>query len=70
MSERMSEHSGGRERSEQSVASEQVSGASERANGKASGLVLKSVFLTVLDHSGGEETETLGENNGDNYKGL
>ena len=65
----MSESSGGRERSEQSVASEQVSGASERANGQASGLVLQSVLLTVLDHSGGGETETLGGNNGDKHKG-
>ena len=54
----MSEHSGGRERSEQSGASERVSGASERvsgaserANGRASGPVLQSVFLAVLDHS-------------------
>ena len=39
-SERTSEHSGGRERSEQSGASERVSGASERANGRASGPVL------------------------------
>ena len=47
----MSERSGGRERSEQSGASEQVSGVSERANGRASGPVLQSVFLAVLDHS-------------------
>ena len=47
-----------------------MSGASERANGQASGLVLQSVLLTVLDHSGGGETETLGGNNGDNHKGL
>ena len=47
----MSESSGGRERSEQSGASERVSGASERANGRASGLVLQSVFLAVFDHS-------------------
>ena len=51
MSERTSERSGGRERSEQSGASERVSGASERANGRASGPVLQSVFLAVLDHS-------------------
>ena len=48
---RTSERSGGRERSEQSRASEQVSGASERANGRASGPVLQYVFLAVLDHS-------------------
>ena len=51
MSERTSERSGGRERSEQSEASERVSGASERANGRASGPVLQSVFLAVIDHS-------------------
>ena len=47
----MSERSRGRERSEQSGASERVSGASERANGRASGPVLLSVFLAVIDHS-------------------
>ena len=50
-SEQASERSGGRERSEQSEASERVSGASKRANGRASGPVLQSVFLAVLDHS-------------------
>ena len=50
----MSERSGGRERSEQSGASERASGASERANGRASGPVLQSVFLAVIDQSGGE----------------
>ena len=49
--ERTSERSGGRERSEQSGASEGVSGASERANGRASGPVLTSLFLFVPDHS-------------------
>ena len=29
----------------------EVSGASERANGRASGPVLPSVFLAVIDHS-------------------
>ena len=29
----------------------EVSGASERANGRASGPVLQSVFLAVIDHS-------------------
>ena len=48
VSERTSERSGGRERSEQSRASEQVSGASERANGRASGPVLTSRFWVVL----------------------
>ena len=51
VSERTSERSGGRERSEQSGASERVSGASEWANGRASGPVLQSVFLAVFDHS-------------------
>ena len=51
-SERTSERSGGRKQSEQSGASERVSGASERANGRASGPVLQSVFLAVIDHSG------------------
>ena len=37
---------------EQSGASERMSGASERANGRASGPVLQSVFLAVIDHSG------------------
>ena len=32
----------------------EVSGASERANGRASGPVLQSVFLAVFDHSGVE----------------
>ena len=49
----MSERSGGRERSEQSGASERVSGASEQVNGRASGPVLQSVFLAVIDHSEG-----------------
>ena len=47
----MSEHSKGREGSEQSVAREQVSGASERAKGWASGPILTSLFLFVPDHS-------------------
>ena len=47
----MSERSGGREQSEQFGASERVSGASERANGRASGTVLQSVFQAVLNHS-------------------
>ena len=46
-----SECSRGRERSEQSGASKRVSGASERANGRASGPVLTSWFLFVPDHS-------------------
>ena len=50
-SERTSERSGGRKRSEQSRASKRVSGASERANGRASVPVLQSVFLAVFDHS-------------------
>ena len=51
MSERAtSERSGGREQSKQSGASERVSGASEQANGRASGQVPESVFLAVLAH--------------------
>ena len=42
----------GREQSAQSGASKQVSGANKRANGRASGPVLQSAFLVVLDHSG------------------
>ena len=51
VSERMSERSGGRERSEQSGASKRVSGASERANGRASAPVLTSGFFVDLAHS-------------------
>ena len=47
----MSERSGDCERNEQSGASKRVSGASERANGRASGPVLTSRFLFVPDHS-------------------
>ena len=47
----VSERRGGRERSEQSGASELVSGVSERVNGRASGPVLTSLFLFVPDHS-------------------
>ena len=43
-SERTSEHSEGRERSQQSGASEQVSGTSEQENGRVSGTVLQSIF--------------------------
>ena len=50
-SERASDCSGGHERSEQSEASEWVSGARERANGRASGPVLTSVFLVDRDLS-------------------
>ena len=50
VSKRASERSEGRERSEQSGASKRVSGASERANGRASGPVLTSVFLVILAH--------------------
>ena len=48
----VSERSEARERSEQSGASVRVSGASERANGRASGPVLTSRFMAVLNHSG------------------
>ena len=47
----MNERSGARKLSEQCGASERVSSASERANGRASGPVLQSVFLAVIDHS-------------------
>ena len=50
-SEWTSERSGGRERSEQSGASEWVSGASKRVKGRASGPVLTSRFMAVLNHS-------------------
>ena len=46
-----SERCGTREHSEQGEAREWVSGASEGANGRASGPVLQSLFLAVLDHS-------------------
>ena len=45
------ERSRGRERSERSGASERVSDASERANGRANGPALTSLFLFVPDHS-------------------
>ena len=50
-SEQTSERSGGRERSEHSGASERVSSVSERGNGRASGLVITSGFLNILNHS-------------------
>ena len=40
-----------REQSEQGRASKQVSGASERANGQANGLVFQSIFLVALAQS-------------------
>ena len=52
MTERTSERSGGRERSEQSGASGQVSSAIKRANGRASDPILMSQFLVDPDHSG------------------
>ena len=39
----------------QSITVPRVSGASEQANGRASGLVLQSVFLAVIDHSAREQ---------------
>ena len=45
------ECNGACKQSEQYRASKWVSGASERANRRASGPVLQSVFLAVLDHS-------------------
>ena len=47
----VSERSGWRERSQQSGASKRMSGASEQANGRASGPVLTSVFFFIFDHS-------------------
>ena len=47
----MSERSRARERSEYCGTSKQVSGASERANGRASDPVLQSGFLVILAHS-------------------
>ena len=38
-----------------------MSGASERANGRASGPVLQSVFLAVFDHSAGVKGEGVEE---------
>ena len=51
MSEQTSERSGVHERSEKCGASKRVSGASERANGRASGPVLTSRFMAVLNPS-------------------
>ena len=47
----MSERGGGREQSEQSGASGRVSGASEQANGRASGPVITSVSFSIFDQS-------------------
>ena len=55
------ECSGARERGKQCRASEQVSGARELANKRASSLVHTSEFLVILDHSEEkEETEEEG----------
>ena len=48
---RTSEHSGAREQSELGGVRERESGASERANGQASGPVIQSGFLVDLGHS-------------------
>ena len=48
----MSEHSGAHEQSKQCRESKQVSGASERANGQASGPVLTSGLIWPTVHSG------------------
>ena len=56
MSEQASECSGAHKQSEQGGASKRVSGASEPANGRASGPVLQSGFLVVLDYKALEET--------------
>ena len=52
VSEQTSEYSGAWEGSEQGGESKRVSGASERANGRASGSVLQSRFLVILAYSG------------------
>ena len=41
-----------------------MSGASERANGQASGPVLQSVFLVILDHSAREKRKKREEKEG------
>ena len=51
VSEQKNERSGMHEQSEQGGASKWVSSASKRANRRASGLVLTSRFLAVLNHS-------------------
>ena len=51
VSEQTSERSRGHKRSEQSRAREQVSGVSDRTNGRASGPALTSLFFFVSDHS-------------------
>ena len=51
-----SERRGGRKRSEQSGASERVSGVRERVNRRASGPVFQSVFLVILAHSAVRKT--------------
>ena len=43
-----------------------MSGASERANGRASGPVLQSVFLAVIDHSGGRRPKECFQDEGHN----
>ena len=48
----MSVRSGAHEQSKQGGANKRVSGASEQANGRASGPVLQFVFLVILNHSG------------------
>ena len=50
----VSERASEQERSKQGGASKRVSGVSERWNGRARGPVLQSVFLAVLDCSGGD----------------
>ena len=49
--EQINERSGAQDQSKECGASEWVSDARERANGRASGPVLTSRFLAVLDHS-------------------
>ena len=56
----MNERSGPCGRSKQGGARKQVSGASKPANGRASGPVLQSVFLIILDHSAVDATDRPG----------
>ena len=58
MSEQTNGRSGARERSEQCGASERVSGASERASGRASDPLLTSRFQDILDHCATGENAT------------
>ena len=66
----MSELSGGCKQSEQSGANKQMSGASERANGRVRGPVLTSLFLFVPDHSATSPTTPQLVKNGNGDSGV